>query len=118
MGDPWGTLKIKMFSLIFDYCPECSFNCITEDDARWQPMCNHPLNAGGSLNQDRLLGMEECKSPFGIYELKIPVDKNLKCKDTGIKSTNCKDLDVSYKEINLFTLKTSFKECFDVATVG
>ena len=60
-------------------------------------MCNNQLTKGGSSNQDRLLGMEECKSPFGIYELKIPVDENLKCGDNRITSTNCKDLDVSYR---------------------
>lgn len=41
------------------------------------------------------MGMEECKSPFGIYELKIPVDKTLECNDDRITNTNCKDLDVS-----------------------
>ena len=69
--------------------------CMTKDDSRWQQMCIHPLNPGGTCNQDRLLGMEECKSPFGIYELKIPVDENMSCDNTGITNTNCKDLDVS-----------------------
>ena len=79
----------------FYYSSECSFLCLPEDDSRWQPMCNHPLNAGGSSRQDRLSGMEECKSPFGIYELNIPVDANLACTNSGIVNTNCKDLDVS-----------------------
>ena len=42
------------------------------------------------------MGMGECKSPFGIYELKIPVDENLECDDSIITNTNYKDLDVSY----------------------
>ncbi|XP_078345264.1 uncharacterized protein LOC144630770 [Oculina patagonica] len=76
---------------------KCPFLCLPEDDSRWQPMCNHPLNAGGSSSQESMLGMEECKSPFGTYELKIPVDKNLTCDSSGVVNTNCKDLDVSYK---------------------
>ena len=58
-------------------------------------MCNNQLNRGGCTNQDRLMGMEECKSPFGIYELKIPVDQTLQCNDDRITNTNCKELDVS-----------------------
>jgi len=70
--------------------------CVTEDDFRWLPMCNHVLNKRGSHGKDSLLGTEECQSPFGIYELSIPVDKKLACGSEGIKDTNCKDLDVSY----------------------
>ena len=65
-------------------------------------MCNHVLNKRGSHNKDALLGMEECQSPFGIYELKIPVDKNLACDADGITNTNCKDIDVSYCKNTLF----------------
>ncbi|XP_078344954.1 uncharacterized protein LOC144630471 [Oculina patagonica] len=83
---------------------KCSFSCVTKDDSRWQPMCTNQLSGSGNSNQDRLLGMEECKSPFGIYELKIPVDKNLTCKDTGIKNTNCKDLDLTkFTKMNVWT---------------
>jgi len=57
-------------------------------------MCSDPLNKLGSCRKDNLLGMEECKSPFGTYELKIPVDENLECDDTGMTDINCKDLDV------------------------
>ena len=61
-------------------------------------MCSNQLNTGGSsgTSRDRLMGMGECKSPFGIYELKIPVDENLECDDSIITNTNCKNLDVSY----------------------
>ena len=58
-------------------------------------MCNHVFNKRGSHNKDALLGMEECQSPFGIYELKIPVDKDLACDANRFTTTNCKDLDVS-----------------------
>ena len=58
-------------------------------------MCNHELNKRGSHSKDALLGMEECQSLFGIYELKIPVDKNLACNAVGVTGKNCKDLDVS-----------------------
>jgi len=54
-------------------------------------MCSDPTTKGG----DALLGEDECISPFGIYELKIPVNKNLACDDTKITNFNCKDLDVS-----------------------
>ena len=87
---------------------ECSMFCITKDDSRWQPMCSNQLNNQGSCRKDSLLGMEECKSPFGTYELKIPVDKNLECDDTRMTDTNCKDFDVSYREItDGFTLNTT-----------
>jgi len=50
--------------------------------------------------EDALLGVEECQSPFGIYEVKIPVNKNLECDGIGITGNNCKDIDVSvYSEI-------------------
>jgi len=43
---------------------------------------------------DSLLGADECISPFGTYELKIPVDRSLACDASTITSANCKDLDV------------------------
>ena len=59
-------------------------------------MCDNPLNKGKGLRTDSLLGREECKSPFGSYELKIPKDNNMECTADGfITNTNCKDLDVS-----------------------
>ena len=68
--------------------------CLSEDDSRWEAMCNHVLNKRGSHSKDALLGMEECQSPFGIYELKIPIDKSLECKTNTLTTKNCKDLDV------------------------
>ncbi|XP_078344331.1 uncharacterized protein LOC144629949 isoform X1 [Oculina patagonica] len=83
---------------------KCSFVCIDEGDSRLQPMCTNQLNKGGSSRQDKLLGMEECTSPFGTYELEVPVDKNLACEDTGITSTNCKDLDlIKFTHMNVYT---------------
>jgi len=55
-------------------------------------MCGDPLERCGKR---KVFGWEECKSPFGIYELKIPVDSKLSCDVTGSENTNCKDLDVS-----------------------
>ena len=69
---------------------------MTKDDSRLEQMCTNPLNKLGSAKENTLLGMEECRSPFGTYELKIPVDENLACDDPGIMNTNCKDLDVSF----------------------
>ncbi|KAL9957971.1 hypothetical protein ACROYT_G034931 [Oculina patagonica] len=71
---------------------EESLFCVKKDDQRWQPMCSNPLS---KCVRDRLLGDEECKSPFGTYELQIPVDKKLSCTGDGIKDTNCKDLDLT-----------------------
>ena len=69
--------------------------CINEDDRRWKTMCTHPLTR--NQGDDRLLGMEECRSPFGNYELHIPVDEELSCSDDiPITHLNCRDLDVSY----------------------
>lgn len=73
--------------------------CITKDDSRWEPMCSNQLNNLGSCRKDSLLGMEECRSPFGTYELQIPVDDSLECDIMGITNTNCKALDVSYLDI-------------------
>ena len=42
-------------------------------------MCTHALSE--SQNDDRLLGMEEYKSPFGTYELKVLVDETISCTD-------------------------------------
>ena len=60
------------------------------------------LNKHGSHEKDALLGMEECQSPFGIYEVKIPVNKNLECGSMGITGNNCKDIDVSVHSEILF----------------
>ena len=64
---------------------------MTETDSRWTAMCKMSEHHCGA----DLLGVEECKSPFGLYELRIPVDKNLPCDDSVITDKNCKDLDVS-----------------------
>ena len=71
--------------------------CLTKDDSRWHSMCDNQLTTRGRSNKDKLLGAEECKSPFGVYDLKIPVDENLSCDDNKITNTNCRDLDVSIK---------------------
>ena len=79
--------------------PACHTYCVTEDDSRLEQMCTNPLNKLGSAKENTLLGMEECRSPFGTYELQIPVDDSLECDVMGITNTNCKDLDVSYLDI-------------------
>jgi len=66
---------------------------VTKNDDRWHPMCSHPLSQGACV--DRLLGEEECRSPFGTYELLIPKDETLSCDQPGIRDKNCQDLDVS-----------------------
>ena len=68
---------------------ENSIFCVTPNDERWQPMCSQ------TSCDDVLLGEEECRSPFGTYELVIPVDNKMSCDDPGIRNKNCKDLDVS-----------------------
>ena len=80
------------------------------DDSRFYPMCNHGLNKRGSSDKEDLLGMEECQSLFGIYELKIPKDENLECDSEQLKAENCKDLDVrfcitQFLKLHLFVLK-------------
>ena len=62
-----------------------------KDDRRWQSMCKNPLTNGG----DALLGEAECYSPFGMYDLNIPVDKEMECGGSEMSYGNCKDLDVS-----------------------
>lgn len=67
-----------------------------KDDVRFQAMCCHSL-LSGSPCQDILLGAEECQSPFGTYELTIPIDEEADCRPTSSQITdmNCKDFDVS-----------------------
>lgn len=66
-----------------------------KDDIRLQPMCCHFLS---DLPCDILLGAEECISPFGTYEISMPIDNNAPCEDadTKLTSKNCKDFDVSF----------------------
>lgn len=86
------------FSFFFNFLVDSVF-CLNEDDRRWKTMCTHPLNR--NQGDDRLLGMEECRSPFGNYELHIPVDEELSCSDDmPITHLNCRDLDVSYRSCN------------------
>ncbi|KAJ7321740.1 hypothetical protein OS493_034360 [Desmophyllum pertusum] len=66
-----------------------SIYCVTRNDDRWQGMCSL------SALDDILLGEEECRSPFGTYELVIPVDDQLSCDDPGITDKNCRDLNLS-----------------------
>ena len=77
--------------------------CVKKDDHRWQAMCSNPLS---KCVRDRLLGDEECKSPFGTYELQIPVDNQLSCTSDGITDKNCKDLDVSTIGIGINTSRS------------
>lgn len=72
--------------------PEAHF-CVDEDDKRFEPMCSHPLNGPGV--NGLMLGKDECTSPSGVYDLKIPINRTLSCTDTKMRDTNCKDLDVS-----------------------
>ena len=74
---------------------EDSLYCLEKDDVRFQAMCCHYLS--DSACQDVLLGAEECQSPFGSYELTIPVDEDVDCRPDSSQLTNknCKDFDVS-----------------------
>ncbi|XP_031560607.1 uncharacterized protein LOC116296689 [Actinia tenebrosa] len=67
--------------------------CVEEDDERLKAMCSHPLN-GGSAN-GLMMGKDECTSPSGFYELKIPVNKKLPCTAPIMRDTNCKDIDLA-----------------------
>ena len=72
-------------------------------DNRFQPMCCHYLS--NSPCEDILLGAEECKSPFGTYEVAIPIDNNAACQpySSQITDKNCKEFDVSLlKDANIF----------------
>ncbi|CAH3128101.1 unnamed protein product [Pocillopora meandrina] len=72
-----------------------SLFCMSKDDYRFQPMCCHYLS--GSPCDDTLLGAEECRSPFGTYEMTIPIDSETSCTASGSRITdaNCKDFDRS-----------------------
>ena len=67
-----------------------------KDDTRFEPMCCHFLS--DSPCEDALLEAEECKSPFGTYNISIPIDKTAPCTASSSRITdkNCKDFDVSF----------------------
>ncbi|XP_031560606.1 uncharacterized protein LOC116296688 [Actinia tenebrosa] len=67
--------------------------CVEEQDKRLKPMCSHSLS--GVPADDLMMGNDECTSPSGFYELKIPVDRALPCKSTTMRDTNCKDIDLT-----------------------
>lgn len=72
-----------------------SLFCMGKDDNRFQPMCCHYLS--GSPCDDILLGAEECRSPFGTYEMTIPIDNKTSCiaSSSRITDANCKEFDRS-----------------------
>ncbi|CAH3128096.1 unnamed protein product, partial [Pocillopora meandrina] len=72
-----------------------SLFCMGKDDNRFQPMCCHYLS--GSPCDDTLLGAEECRSPFGTYEMTMPIDSKTPCTASGSRITheNCKEFDRS-----------------------
>ena len=73
-----------------------SLFCMEEDDNRFEPMCCHYLS--GSPCNDILLGAEECTSPFGTYELSMPIDDTIACalNSSLITHKNCREFDVSF----------------------
>ncbi|KAL9958424.1 hypothetical protein ACROYT_G035436 [Oculina patagonica] len=80
-----------------------SIYCVTPSDDRLQPMCNHPTSQGACT--DSLLGEEECRSPYGTYEIVIPVDNNLSCDNPGMTNKNCRDLQLSrFDTMNVWAL--------------
>ena len=76
---------------------EDSLFCMEENDQRFQPMCCHFLS--DSPCDDTRLGALECKSPFGTYEISMPINDKAPCSvdDTKMTSKNCKDFDVSFE---------------------
>lgn len=67
-----------------------------EDDNRFEPMCCDYLSS--SPCNDILLGAEECTSPFGTYELSMPIDDTITCALNGslITHKSCREFDVSF----------------------
>ena len=79
-------------------------------DRRFQPMCCHYLS-DLPCDANIQLGALECQSPFGTYELSIPIDKTLACDDYKVTHQNCKDFDVRvFKSCTV--IKLSF--CYDI----
>ncbi|KAL9982961.1 hypothetical protein ACROYT_G005076 [Oculina patagonica] len=80
-----------------------SLFCMEKDDFRFQPMCCHYLS--DSPCNDALLGAEECTSPFGTYQLSMPIDDQASCDpgNSPITDKNCKDFDrSSYTKMNVW----------------
>ena len=65
------------------------------DDRRFlRKLCDDPVERWRAKGR-KVYKKQECKSPFGVYGLKIPVGSNLECSYAANRETNCKDLDVS-----------------------
>ncbi|KAJ7392019.1 hypothetical protein OS493_014955 [Desmophyllum pertusum] len=80
-----------------------SIYCVYPSDGRLQLMCNQPTSQGACT--DSLLGEEECRSPYGTYELVIPVDNDLSCDHPGMTNKNCQDLQLSsFDTMNVWAL--------------
>lgn len=67
-----------------------------KNDERFQPMCCDFLSDSPCSTS---LGAEECKSPFGTYEISMPIDSKASCDPgfTRLTGGNCKDFDVSFE---------------------
>lgn len=85
-----------------------SLFCMKKDDTRFEPMCCHFLS--NSPCEDVLLGAEECQSPFGTYNISIPIDETAPCtaSSSAITDKNCKDFDVSFK-VHILVLMSQHK---------
>lgn len=86
-------MDLKGTKLTDPFTEESVF-CMEKDDIRLQPMCCHFLSDSPC---DVLLGAEECTSPFGTYEISLPIDSKTPCagSDTRLTNKNCKDFNVS-----------------------
>ncbi|KAJ7328520.1 hypothetical protein OS493_024435, partial [Desmophyllum pertusum] len=60
--------------------------------AQPSPKTGNPLSVVSPC-LDPLLGAEECRSPFGTYELTMPIDKTAPCSSSKLTDKNCKDFD-------------------------
>ncbi|XP_078344643.1 uncharacterized protein LOC144630195 isoform X2 [Oculina patagonica] len=90
-----------------------SLFCMKESDDRWEPMCSHPLSGGVCANEQ--LAAEECRSPFGTYELTVPVDENLGCDYAGFNNKNCRDLDLArFNTMNVWAQFFYWSEVYPV----
>ena len=67
-----------------------------KDDERFQQMCCHSVSDSSCvISHD----VEDCKSPFGTYEISMPIDSKATCEKSFTRLTggNCNDFDVRFE---------------------
>ncbi|XP_078358139.1 uncharacterized protein LOC144642907 isoform X2 [Oculina patagonica] len=80
-----------------------SLFCLEENDIRLTSMCCHYLS--GTDCTELSGSQEECSSPFGTYDISMPIDNTIACNDTNppITHENCQQFNRTiYTNMNVW----------------